>query len=396
MVSPWSILSVSAPQAIDDYIKDHHTQLNVYVDLKNVMNAIFIEDVAQEMILNSDMQGTIDSSIFQGVIANCSYWKRFCQERNMDCKIFICTDMGDSNYHLCIDKKYKCRRKISRVDGAQIITGLLDDRVKQIRDKNFVIAEKALNRIPNVYFFVLRYLESDFLCHYLIKEKYNEEHIFHVIASSDKDMYQTVTQPNIVQINKNRRTKFMYDQESVLPKYTGFKKASVKVQTKRMEQYKMVDNEMIPAMMALVGDDGDDVPGVKTIGPGRSLEIFANKDMISQMVGSMDELNERVFQGGKFFLEDNVPLRYMSKILQKCFLENDLVTRAFKLISYDQLVMWLKQKNETKKIDWINYIDDVLNKKEISMIPSAASFMTGLNKLNDIQLNERDIIPLFE
>ena len=397
MISPNQIIGITAPPELKNYIKPHHKILNVHVDLKNVMTALFVNDVAEEMIMNSENMGAMDSTIFQGVLYTTAYWKWFAKQNNMECRILIATDLGDSAYHLSINRKYKCRRKVSSVASPMISGGGIDDKLKQIRDNNFVICENIVNRIKDVHFFALRFLESDFLCHYLINEKYPEEENFHLILSSDKDMYQTITNPNIVQLYKHRGDRRLYDQSTVMSKYVGFDKKTDKAQSKFLPKLKKFDMNFVAGVMALVGDAGDDVPGVRGIGPGKSLEIFTEDgNLLQKMIGTIDELNERVASGGLFFLEDAVPLKHMNNALQSCFLENTKVTEAYKMISYDQLVTWLKKKDKTEKKDWLEYIDTILSKGKHSVIESLEAFMKGLENVRDNKLTEEQLKILFE
>lgn len=395
MPSPWSLITAYPPTELDTYIKDHHETVYIYVDLKNILVGLWVENICNEIILNTDNYGTVDSSIFQSVIAYSSYWKKWCRDRGKSCKIFVCTDTGRSQYHTSIYKKYKYRRYISNVQGGGITSGIMDDRVKVIRDKNFAICENAINKIPGLHFFNLKFLEADFLLHYLRYHKCDHDNTFHIFTSCDKDMYQSMLGDDIVMLYKNRGIKYVYDESGAMGKYCDIKKKSVKVQQKLGEQIRNVDSKYIPAMMAMVGDDGDDVPGIKGIGPSGSMDIISDSNAI-KMIGTPEELDDRIFHGGKFFLEDVVPLKHMSKKLQKCFLENDKVTQAYKLISYSQLIRWMETPDMTEKKDWILYINKILNKEGVPILPSSGSLLAGLNKLSDNYLNEEVLLPFFD
>ena len=152
MPQPWTLITAYPTNEIDSYVKDEHETVHVYVDLKNVLTGWWVQDICDELILNTENYGTVDSSIFQAVINYSSFWKRWATLRGKKCKVFVCTDTGRSIYHKSIYKKYKYRREISEVQHGGITSGLMDDRVKVIRDKNFAIAEHAVNKIPNLYF----------------------------------------------------------------------------------------------------------------------------------------------------------------------------------------------------------------------------------------------------
>jgi len=387
--NPRSLISCYPPTELSNLIsKNDYNKLRVYVDLKNVMTSLFVEDVANEIVVNSDTMEFMDSSIFQSVVLYASYWKDYANERNLKAEIYFCTDIGRSNYHLNISKDYKCRRVISN-------TAIPDNdiKLKEIRDKNFQLSEIVSNKIKNVYFFALKFLESDFLPYYLIDRKFNNEpKTLHIITSNDKDLYQNLNLPNTVMIYKNRGTKYMYMKDSILKAYTKVQKGSTKKYAENLEMLSKLDTNHFPAMMSIVGDDGDDVKGVDRIGPMTVMKMFSNKHLVNELIGSIDELNERVHNGGKFFHEDKVPLKNMSNSWQKAVIHNDLVTNAFKLISFEQLCLWMERTGATT---YIKYINDVLKKEGVKTIPSAKSFLSSLEMLEDNYLREDNVNNLF-
>lgn len=388
MANPWSLIGTYPPKELDNYTGGH-TSLNVYVDLKNVMTGLFVESVCDEMKANTANFGSIDSTIFQSVLVYSSYWKRYAYQRGMRPRIFINCDIGRSEYHRQIYRDYKLNREISN----QLMTSINDEQIMEIRKKNYEIAEKVANRLPDVYFFHLRFLESDFVCHYLIHKKFNDPNILHVITSNDKDMYQTIIRPNIVMICKKRGAKQLVDFTIPLANYAGISQMSVKKQAEKSQKIGMIDSRYIPVIMAIVGDLGDNIPGVSGIGPSRAIDIFSKPETISQLIGSPEELEDRVKNGGKVFLEGVIPIEKMDKLLAKCYLLNDQVTKAYKMISYEMLIYWLENSHCAKPM--LNSINETLSKEKYNIIPSPRSLWTGLMKLNDNYLKEKDILPLF-
>lgn len=393
MPSPWSIINAYPPPEIQSYL-DGKDRINVYVDLKNVMTALFIPEVEQEMILNTQNLGSIDSSIFQACLAYASYWKKLAYRNGLVCNIFFCADIGRSVYHLSLLKEYKIRRNIDNSTGD--ISGVLTDELKHIRDKNFLVCDNILNKIDGIYFFNLKFLEADFLCHYLITRKFDNDKIFHVVVSSDKDLMQTLYKPNVVMIHKKRGQKCILDYTNFMRTYLHLSKCSEKVQRDKTLKLSRLDSRYITAAMALVGDDGDDIPGVRGIGPGRAIDILSNENLTRAIIGTPEELDERIANDGKFFLEDRIGISKLPKLWRKVFLENEIVTRAYKLISFEMLIRWLQMSDKTEKGDWLRYIDDLLEKKDIRLIPTLKSFMYGIRSIPDFQLGEEDLLPLFK
>ncbi len=155
-----------------------------------------------------------------------------------------------------------------------------------------------------------------------------------------------------------------------------------------------INPKWITAIMSIVGDAGDDVPGVKGIGPGRSMELFSELDIVKKIIGTEEELRDRVNNNGLFFLEDRVPLKNLSKMWQKALIENQKVTDAYKLIDFEQLCLWLEKKDTLFKINMLKYIDDVLSKTG-PKISNYQVLTKSLLSLEDNQLLEEDISRIF-
>lgn len=394
MPNPWNMIPAYPPKELGDYIRKYD-YTHVYVDLKNVMSSVFIPDVQSELKMNSrNYSNMYDSTIFQSALLYTSFWHRNVKSLGKKCKVFLITDWGTSLYHNSISSNYKRSRNISSVDG---VHGLLDDEIKKIRDNNFKIGNKVLNRFPNTYFFNLKLLESDFLCHYLIKEKFDRDDCLHVIASSDKDMFQTLNGDNIFQIYARSGTRYMLNKNSAMMKYLKLDNASPKSKSKKMKRLKDFQYEYIPAMMALVGDPTDDIDGVPGIGPTKAFEFVSDNELVKKLVGSPEEQFERIRNGGDFFVNiDSDFYGKLSKDVKKMYDHNKLITNSYKLISYDMLISWLYKPDDTEKKNLLDYIDKILNKTNISMIPSARSLLEGMYKLEDCWLEEEDIQPLIE
>jgi len=387
-----SILSIYPPYSIDQRLKEKsYKKINLYIDLKNCLTSLFVEDVVQEIISNSENMVNCDSSIFQSILYNCAWWKNYARKENLDIDFYIFTDIGKSSYHRNIYLEYKKRREISDINHP-----IHNEKIREIRERNFNLADTVINRIPHIHFFRLVALESDFLPYFLYTRKFkDQEDTFHIIATSDHDHYQCLISDNIVQIYKSKQERKTITKNNMLYKYTNFNKVISKNKPKKIEILKEVDFRWISAIQAVVGDSGDDIPGVHGIGPMRATELFSKKELVKRIIGTPDELDRRITQDGKFFLEDQVGLGSMPTNWRKAVLENDTVTQSYKLISFEQLSLWLEKKNTTSKIEWLDYIEKVLNKKEIDLITSSVPLLRSLSKLEDNQLTENVVKGLF-
>jgi hypothetical protein len=392
MPDPRSLIGTYPPEGFDTFIsKINPKQICVFIDLKNIMTALFLDNVCQDMINISKNNTKLDSSIFQSILTYSAYWKNFSRKRNMPVKIFFSTDIGTSSYHLNIDKNYKINRVISTSTSPAA-----SEFIKEIRDKNFLLAEDICNKIPHVHFFCLKYLESDFLPYYLLTRKLQHltDTLF-IVCSSDKDLLQTLIKPEVVMINKKKGVRYMVDYNSAIVNYLQLNKSSTESQMKKSELLNSFNPNDIAMLMAVTGDKGDDVPGVDNIGPIRAAQLFCNKDVFKNLVGSLVELNERVDSGGKFFLEDKIGISQLPKPWQKVFLENDKITRAYKLISFEMLSRWLEKVDGLDKIKQRDYIDKILYKQGDSTISDPKQLFESLSNLEDLYLEYRDIEVLF-
>jgi hypothetical protein len=392
MPNPAALITAYPPNDIKDYLKNKHT-MNIYIDLKNVMHGIFIQEVGMEMIQNTIRMKTIDSSIFQSCLHYAAYWKRMAKTNNKQCNIFFATDIGKSMYHCNILSTYKESRGVTSTTMAG---GVLDERVKKIRDRNFEICEKHLNRIPNIYFFLLRYLESDFLSHYLINKKVSDdEGILHIICSGDKDLIQSIDRPNIIMIYKCHGNKRLLDIGSNMYFYSELNKVTDEIRKKRANNLNNIDMKHIPAIMALVGDKADDVPGVDGIGIDRALDLLGNKQMVESLLGTPDQMIKRIHSGGSYILEENAKNAPMNNMWRKVLINNSRATTAYKLISFDMLVKWLESGNDTFQYDIVKYINRILEKEDYDIMETFDDLKDCVSSIKDFQIDVDELKYLY-
>ena len=151
-------------------------------------------------------------------------------------------------------------------------------------------------------------------------------------------------------------------------------------------------------ILSIIGDVGDNVAGVKGLGPVKLVEMFSNRELVEKHIGSADEVTDRVLKGGLFFknvdsLDNNISSNWKLAIEQ-----NDIVTNSFKLISFEYLCRWLEQRSTLYQIEKLKHIDKILNYKNESgtiLFTNSKALMLGLQKINSLQLTIEDLNPLF-
>jgi hypothetical protein len=163
---------------------DNSRHLNLFIDLKNILQSVYISDVAKSIVESSLESRQIDSSIFLAVLNFLIFHKKYAEKRNITLDFFIFFEMGRSYYHESIYPKYKYSRKIDDLNG-------LDrehrDYFTQIQQNNYNLVEKFLNKVPNTYVVKLDKFEADFIPYYLIRNEYVAEGT-NVVYSSDHDL----------------------------------------------------------------------------------------------------------------------------------------------------------------------------------------------------------------
>lgn len=398
MPYPQALLALYPPQGFEEIIEQvQPEQINVYLDMKNAMTSMFVPNVIEEIVFNTKNNGKLDSSIFQSLVMYASWWRRFCLARNLRCSVHIASDYGRSAYHQSIYERYKENRRVSTTKLTPY-----DEEFQEIKAKNTDLAANVINKIPNAHFYLLSMLEADFVPYYLITRKYNDPKILHIICSNDHDMYEAITQPNIIQLFKCRGVSKILTDSSCIYGFLGIDKQSINSKTKILDKLNEFDPKYLSALMAVIGDSGDDVPGVDGVGPKKALDLFSDMSVIMDLLGTPEEIDDRVAENGLFLkpFDTNKDYGAWNKVLQAKVLRdkkkpelgtydiNELLTNSFKLQSFEQLCRWLERRDTTSKYAWLKYLSDVADKTIHEIIPSSRAFIGAASRLDDNYLTE--------
>jgi len=394
MPNPVSLISAFPPDELKEFIlsQNKYNRLNVFIDLKNVLQSLYIPSIIDEIVANSQTMSNIDSTIFQSILNIISYWKNYGRYKGMRTYVYITTDIGRSQYHRDIYQKYKNSRYITNTKY-----GPNNVKLIEIRDNNFKLAEKVINKIQNAHFFCLDFLESDFVPYYLLSRNfvYHDDSTLNIICSNDKDLYQTTEIPNTIIVYKKFKYRDLLTKNDVLKFYTGINKTKTKRKEIRIKILDSLDMRYITTMMAIVGDVADDIPGVSGIGLSKVIDLFEDESMVSTVLGSVDDINDRIFNNGKLFIDDMIGISKLPNFAWKsAMINNDLVTRSYKLISFEQLSRWLDNENSLFKTNSKNYMINIIEKSNIPLIENMSDLVSQLFKLEDFQLEERVIHSL--
>lgn len=321
--------------------------LNIYLDLKNNLQSLYMKHSIVNIVESTLISGFTDTSIFESVMQFLSFHKIYSANRKVKVNFFIFFESGRSSYHLNICKRYKISRRIDDLYGL--------DREKRdlffkIIQNNFLLMEKALNKMPNIKVIRLPNLEADFIPYYLITRNLvsTSSNVAHVIYSNDHDLLQCLNDNVFVYVKVPKLKKIVKKGES----FKSYLKFS-----------KNYSDEYLPLVMSIIGDVGDNVDGVKGIG-GKTMEIIL--DEIISLTGGMDNLYNNVINDKPIFktdLDKNLN-KYTYKVIEKEQNEK-LISKNLKLVSFEVLSRFLENPCTTEMIDKRKIVEDVMNKNEI-------------------------------
>lgn len=346
---PASILSYYPTYSILDEIISYneYDTLYLYIDLKNCLQSIYMEHTIVNLIESTKLTNIHDPSVFISLLSFLSFHKIYASKRNIKIKFFIFYESGRSYYHQSICKKYKISRRIDDLYGLDAVDREL---FVDIMRSNFILIERGCGRMPNVKILRLLNMEADFVPYYLTTRKLVETtpNIAHVVYSNDHDLVQFIGDHKYVFRKVPRRKEIIK------------KKGGMKVQLHRDCG---LDDDLQPLAIAIMGDPGDDVDGIKGIGPKRFLD---NAPELIKMVGGMNQLYENVMNGSKIFNPTGIiKNKYINNIL-KIEEKNGLISKNLKLVSFEIMSRYFHDPNTTEKLERKNKILKTLKDSNVA------------------------------
>jgi hypothetical protein len=346
--------------------------LNIYIDLKNNLQLLYMEPVIKQLISDSLMLGTgkVDTSVFQSVISFLIFHKEYARKRNnLKINFFIFMESGSSFYHLNIDKRYKANRRIDDLYGL--------DREKRdyfyfILQRNYMLLESFCNKLPNVKMVRMDHLEADFIPFYLIRNKMVDisDETTHMIYSNDHDLLQCLElEGNIYVFNKGPNYKKIIKKGEVINSYLKFGSP--------------YPDNLLTLCMAIMGDIGDNVFGVKGIGNKR-LEVIL--PYLIKMIGSVSEMRDNVYNGRNIFNSTSCTIQ--NKYLNEVLLNESDVIRNLKLVDFEIISKFVSSPDTTEMLTRKKHIDSVISEKKVfdCDILKKAIEMTGVYLEEDLSL----------
>jgi 5'-3' exonuclease len=346
---PSSLLSYYPTYAILDEIVSYgnYKKLNIFMDLKNNLQSTYMEHAILNIVENSKNNKFMDSSVFSSVISFLSFHKIYGMKRGIDINFVIFFESGRSYYHTNISSKYKISRKIDDLYGLDVA-----DREKffEVLQANYQLVDKACNKLPGVKVVRLPNLEADFVPYYMLSRKKvpTDGSVGNVVYSNDHDLWQCAADHSYI-FSKSAKVKKIIKAGTVMDHM--------------LKRKSKIPDIFLPLSMAVIGDPGDDVDGVKGVGPARFLEIF---DQLISMTGDMGKIYKKVENNQDLF--DFIPPTIQNKYLNTVVNEevkSNTVSKNLKLVSFELISRALDNPSTTEMIDKRKIIEKILEDDEV-------------------------------
>lgn len=348
---PSSLLSYYPTYSILDEIVSHgnYKKLNIFIDLKNTLQTTYMEHAIVNIVESTKKASHIDTSIFSSLISFLSFHKMYGVKRGIDLNFVIFFESGQSYYHKNISKSYKVSRRIDDLYGLDKADR---DLFYQVLQANFQLIEKAGNKLPNVAVVRMPNLEADFVPYYALTRNLVQKGngVGNVIYSNDHDLCQCL-QDDVFIFSKSAKSKKILKSGNVIS--TVFKKEND------------IPDKYLPLAMAVIGDPGDDVIGVKGIGPSGFINIFQE---LVNMTGDLEQIYDKVHLNESLF--SFIPKSIINKKLEIVVndeTKNKTISNNLRLVSFELISRTLDDPPSTEMRDKRLIIEKhFLNEKTVS------------------------------
>ncbi len=354
---PSSICSYYPTYSILDEIvsKKNYDTLNIYIDLKNVLQSLYMQHTIVNLVENTKMIGKTDTSIFVSVMSYLAFHKTYALKRNIKARFFLFFESGESYYHTNISKRYKISRRIDNLYGLDAIDrDLFFDLVR----KNLFQVANVFNRIPDTTVLRLLNFEADFVPYFLLTRNLvdRSSNVAHITYSNDHDLCQNLMKDSYIFSKTPQAKKIRCAGDGMF------------AQLKTRANF---EDSVQPLAIAVIGDPGDDVIGIKGIGPKRFIDILPE---LLKMTGGMEKLYKNIADEKPIFNSIGIAKnKYISRILN-AEINDKVITNNLKLVSFELISRYFEDPDTTEMLKRKKELIEVLSTKE--MVP--------FEKMNDI------------
>jgi 5'-3' exonuclease len=376
IMHPSSLLSYYPTYAILDEIASYgnYKELNIFIDLKNALQTTYMEHAIVNIVESTKKSSHNDTSIFSSLVAFLSFHKMYGIKRGINTNFIIFFESGHSYYHKNISKQYKVSRKIDDLYGLDKVDREL---FYQVLQSNFNLIETALNKMPNIKVIRLPNLEADFVPYYVLSRGLVQkgDGVGNVIYSNDHDLWQCLGDHSFI-FSKSGKTKRILKAGNVMELY--------------LKKPNSIPDEYLPFAMAVIGDPGDDVVGVKGVGPASFLSVF---DQLIAMTGNLEQIYNKIESRQDLF--DFIPPSISNKKLNTIVqdeIQNKTISKNIKLVSFELISRAIENPSTTEMIDRRKIIENHFTQ------PRQISSLSGMKKaleMGNVFLEESSIDFLY-
>jgi len=375
-----NVISYYPTYALLDSIMSYskYDTLNLYIDLKGIARPLYMEHTRINIVESTKMARKTDSSFFTSLLEFFIFHKNYALKRGIKINFYVFYELGESFYHLNIDKKYKANRRIDNMPGLDKVGKEIFNDVIQ---KNLILIEKVFNKVPNIKIILSNHLEADFIPYYLIRNSLVPvtDNVCQLVYSNDHDLFQNIILGNNVYQFLKTKTKRVL-------------KSGGEISSKYLKHECSIPDEYFPLIMAIMGDKGDGIID-KVKGAGeKTVPIII--DELVHLVGGMDNLYDNVFNGKPIFQPDaenetNDKVVYSAIEAER---KRSTISKNLKLMSFELLSRYLDNPPTTEVTQRRKHIYNVMND---STIARSEDIYSALNKISILVESENPLDILY-
>jgi len=331
-------------QILDEVLAiKNYKNVIVYLDLKNNLQTTYMEHAVINILESSKSSRYLDTSIFSSLLSFLGWHKQYALKKGINIHFVIFFETGRSFYHQSIYKMYKVSRRVDELYGLD-----RNDRelFTQTLQNNFKLIEKAGNQLPGTTVIRMENFEADFIPYYLTTRELvpMDDSVLHLVYSNDHDLWQCA-----------RNNVYLYSKTPTAKKIIRENQAMSLI----LKQECNLPDSYLPLAMSILGDPGDDVPGVKGVGPKR---LYPMLNEIIDLVGDMNQVYESVRNGSGLFngIDKEIKNKYLNSVIED-EKQNQTVSRNLKLVSFELISRFLDEPTSTESLQKKRYIESILD-----------------------------------
>lgn len=358
-------------------ISNGYRKLNIFMDLKNNLQGTYLEGPVRQLVNDSKSKKFLSTGIFSSFLTFIAFHRKWAELRDCDINFYVFFESGQSYYHTNILKTYKCRRTHNNIIGLDIHDS---DLFKKILDANLSLIEKAGSKLPNVNVLRLINLEADFIPYYLISRKLIDTDASNVIYSCDHDMYQCTN---------------LAENVSVFSRF-GKNKKIVRHGEAIQNMIKKdcdLDNSVVPFLMAVAGEDGDDVPGIKGVSYITAIKIAKELGINDNL--TMEQIYSNILTRNPILPDPDPKYTKATNNVLEQEKNTGIISRNIKLVSFEYLSKVIDDPFDTRLMDRRDKIKQIITEKSVANFDSinTALFKVGVEFQDELDILYGKIEP---